>query len=80
MQTWNLKKQDFLWKSAQRKLKYTNIFLKDILIITTACYMRIKVLLWFGLVWFGFVILLYTKQTEDGGPVQRKPLAASAIQ
>lgn len=37
--------------------------------------MHVKVLLCFG-----FVIWLYTKQTEDGGPGQRKPLAASAIQ
>lgn len=31
-------------------------------------------------IWYGFVILLYAKQNEDGGPGQRKPSAASAIQ
>lgn len=35
--------------------------------------MHIKVL-------FGFVIQCYTKQTEDGGPGQKKPSIASAIQ
>lgn len=32
------------------------------------------------LIWLGFVIPVYTKQTEDGGSEQREPSTASAIQ
>lgn len=60
-------------KISEKYLKYTNI--KGHSDKTAACSMHVEVLLWSG-----FVIWLYTKQTEDGSPEQRKPSEASAIE
>lgn len=71
MQKGNLKKTGFL-KISSNVQTLKGILLKKKKTPQPACYVHIKVL-------FGFVIQHYTKQTEDGGPGQKKPSAASAI-